>query len=968
MALDSTGTPTPLGIPKYATNADKPSGKGFNAAMDKLDDLLGKELHHFNVKKYGAKGDGTTDDTAAIQAAITAAGTSGIVFFPAGTYKITSSLVIGEAYSLTLAGTSMEGSIITQATNNTPIIKTASGSSLNIRVQIRDLCLQYTTLQTSSHTNSYAISWEGASFPMIYEWVIERVRVIGAYVVMGNCKGGLTSNGPVWGLTVRDCWFSRTVKSAVEILANAGAPSTLFSRIYVDNNSGPTTVGPAFALLACEATFEEIDLEGWTGRAFQCAGQSQPLVIRNIHVESHVLTGDYPILFEFSDGGVIFDGGVVSGTVSATVGTYARLFTGFGWGTLDIRGLSTALTLTTGLYITVFDTQEWQPIYLRDFSNGGPAFVYAPFNPTLSNPANGWAKGQGAQGFNVRDFGALGDGTTNDQAAIQAAINACAVAGGGTVFFPKGTYLLNTRTVNSLLNIPDGARNLRLLGEKGATLTTTLGNTGFAMFISGGVDTAVIETMQEPVYTLSGSYTTGVMSLTLATPAQASNFAVGDYILIRTGQTIDGFSDQPDCEVNRVRARDTGTGVITLEWPTTKPYAQEYYVSGTSGRTSTVVTANPAPYGVANINALTIVNLTIEGLRFYSPDQGYIGLGGTNAGVNCVIRDCEFEGNRGYFGFPVSPCRFFLVENCRAHDIDGNSDTRYHLAADKGMTNGVWRDNFLSVRNGIAQMHVHEGVSDLLIEGNVVQSATGFSGDDKPSLSLRARFYNIRARNNTFMNGAGNVIYVDNTSSFAGTGYSGGLIEGNRFRGSFGNAVGVDSDGWTVRENEGGNVTLSTLGSNAEEVVVPIGAFSPASGATLGLVGPTSYQGLTLADGSTQSGIATLQIPQHWLAYDVHMLWTNLGAGSGNVALGLLMNDVTDGTSINVADDVSTGPSSLQSAPAQYVTKTTKMNSVPLPVTRSGLQKLNLYRVGADASDTLAASIAILGVRLRRIK
>ena len=40
MAQDATGTPTSLGIPKYNTAADAPSGKGFNAAMDTIDALL----------------------------------------------------------------------------------------------------------------------------------------------------------------------------------------------------------------------------------------------------------------------------------------------------------------------------------------------------------------------------------------------------------------------------------------------------------------------------------------------------------------------------------------------------------------------------------------------------------------------------------------------------------------------------------------------------------------------------------------------------------------------------------------------------------------------------------------------------------------------------------------------------------------------------------------------------------------
>lgn len=49
----------------------------------------------YNVKStaYGAAGNGTSDDTSAINAAISAAGVlGGIVFFPAGTYRITSAL------------------------------------------------------------------------------------------------------------------------------------------------------------------------------------------------------------------------------------------------------------------------------------------------------------------------------------------------------------------------------------------------------------------------------------------------------------------------------------------------------------------------------------------------------------------------------------------------------------------------------------------------------------------------------------------------------------------------------------------------------------------------------------------------------------------------------------------------------------------------------------------------------------
>lgn len=44
----------------------------------------------------------------------------------------------------------------------------------------------------------------------------------------------------------------------------------------------------------------------------------------------------------------------------------------------------------------------------------------------------------------VKDFGAIGDNATNDTAAIQAALTAVRLAGGGEVFFPAGTYLISS--------------------------------------------------------------------------------------------------------------------------------------------------------------------------------------------------------------------------------------------------------------------------------------------------------------------------------------------------------------------------------------------------------------------------------------------------------------------------------------------------------------------------------------------
>lgn len=61
--------------------------------------------------------------------------------------------------------------------------------------------------------------------------------------------------------------------------------------------------------------------------------------------------------------------------------------------------------------------------------------------------------------FNVRDYGAIGDGRHLDTTSLNAAVAACAQAGGGTVYLPPGRYLTGTVTLQShvTLEIDAGA-------------------------------------------------------------------------------------------------------------------------------------------------------------------------------------------------------------------------------------------------------------------------------------------------------------------------------------------------------------------------------------------------------------------------------------------------------------------------------------------------------------------------------
>lgn len=55
--------------------------------------------------------------------------------------------------------------------------------------------------------------------------------------------------------------------------------------------------------------------------------------------------------------------------------------------------------------------------------------------------------------FNIKEFGAIGDGAHDDTVAIKAAVEACRTAGGGTVVVPPGSYLCTPFELYSHMNL-----------------------------------------------------------------------------------------------------------------------------------------------------------------------------------------------------------------------------------------------------------------------------------------------------------------------------------------------------------------------------------------------------------------------------------------------------------------------------------------------------------------------------------
>jgi parallel beta-helix repeat protein len=115
-----------------------------------LNELQGNSTarRSFSVKNYGAKGDGTTDDTLSIQAAITAAQVNGgEIFVPTGKYFLSSGLMISSTKGVWLRGNGFSSQLFFE---NAKGIATGLAVSSASNVEISDLRVTGADISTLS--------------------------------------------------------------------------------------------------------------------------------------------------------------------------------------------------------------------------------------------------------------------------------------------------------------------------------------------------------------------------------------------------------------------------------------------------------------------------------------------------------------------------------------------------------------------------------------------------------------------------------------------------------------------------------------------------------------------------------------------------------------------------------------------------------------------------------------------------
>ena len=107
----------------------------------------------------------------------------------------------------------------------------------------------------------------------------------------------------------------------------------------------------------------------------------------------------------------------------------------------------------TNLAAPVASTDAATKKYVDDISISGLPNVIPSANVVVTQQGTGavqrTVESKLTEIISVKDFGAVGDGSTDDTVAINKAITACRAAGGGTVVFPTASYVIKRRVVGS---------------------------------------------------------------------------------------------------------------------------------------------------------------------------------------------------------------------------------------------------------------------------------------------------------------------------------------------------------------------------------------------------------------------------------------------------------------------------------------------------------------------------------------
>lgn len=407
-----------------------------------------------------------------------------------------------------------------------------------------------------------------------------------------------------------------------------------------------------------------------------------------------------------------------------------------------------------------------------------------------------------------RDFGAVGDGRTDDTIAVQAAIDSLPPAGGEVVF--DGTFVIDTYTRQAQgwsygLKVARDNVTLRGVG-RGSGLRTRITPPGSAPQLIaamgagkiGDIGDAATWYPQRPGTPITATAPKGATSIRVVSPV---DFERGDLVFVKTGQTIERRNGlQPDAELNEVV--NVTAHALELRYPLAKTYAQESYLFNGTELSSVGGSGAPTAFEVSKVTDCTIRTFAIRELRFDVPPK---------VTTWCQVSQAvgvELRGLTGRFGHSAVVTQYsrdVTVSRLRATKLGPTITGSMVAGAATGSTNVLIEDLVVGGRYP-TMIHLHEGVAECMVRGVEMRTGGDPSLRSDGGVSIRARSYDTQVVDCHLVGGTGTgVLHVDPTC------VEGGVISGNVLH-----AVSAATDallmgaGWYVH----GNVYAKSLVSD----------------------------------------------------------------------------------------------------------------------------------------------------------